>query len=193
MSEVTEILQRIESGDAHASDDLLPIVYQQLRRLASKQLEREMPGQTLQTTALVHEAYLRLVGGGQIWDGKGHFISAAAEAMRRILVDRARSKRRIKHGGELNRIELDAAVAASGPSADEVVLVNDLLDTFAEKYPVEADVVKLHYFAGFNVSEAGRALGISSSAAHRHWVFARAWFREEIGQEETKDSVESDG
>ena len=180
MSDVTEILQRIETGDAQATDELMPIVYNQLRRLASRQLDGEAPGQTLQTTALVHEAYLRLVGSDQKWEGKGHFFAAAAEAMRRILVERARSKRRIKHGGQYKRVDLDAAIASTGPVPNEVILVDDLLEALAEKFPVEAQIVKLHYFAGFNISEAGRALGISSSTAHRHWVFARAWLLEEI-------------
>lgn len=180
MSEVTRILQRLEAGERQAGEDLLPIVYQKLKSLASRQLEREPAGHTLQTTALVHEAYMRLVGDDQMWEGKPHFIGAAAEAMRRILVDRARAKKRIKRGGEYDRVELDDSALAMSAPADEVVSVNDILETLAEKHPVEAEVVKLHYFAGFNISEAGRALGISSSTAHRHWVFARAWLREEL-------------
>ena len=191
MNEATKILQRAEAGDVQATDELYPIVYQQLRRLAGRQLESEPPGQTLQVTALIHEAYVRLVGDGQMWNSKGHFVAAAAEAMRRILVDRARSKRRLKRGGNYDRMELDSAIAQSGPSAEEVVAVSDLLDKFAAKHPVEAEVVKLHYFAGFNISEAGRALGISSSTAHRHWTFARAWLREEISRSED-ESMESE-
>lgn len=178
MNDVSKILQRIESGDRQAAEELLPIVYDHLRSLASRRLAHEPPGQTLQTTELVHDAYLRLVGSEQSWQGTSHFFAAAAEAMRRILVERARKKKRIRHGGDRQRIELHDATDRKGPSVEEVLLVNDLLDRFAAEHPAEAELVKLHYFAGLNISEAGRVLGISSSTAHRHWTFARAWLRE---------------
>lgn len=177
MADVTQILQRIEIGDVSATDELLPIVYDQLRRLASRQLGREGKVQLLQTTELVHEAYLRLVGTEQDWTNRAHFFAAAAEAMRRILVENARRKRRIKHGGEFQKIEMPVEnVQSSGPSPEEIILVHDLLDRFAEKHPVEAKLVKLHYFGGLSVSEAGEMLGIPSSTAHRQWQFARSWF-----------------
>ena len=180
MNDLSAIFARIETGDAQAFDELLPIVYEELRQMASRQMAREPPGQTLQTTALVHEAYLRLVGSNQNWDGKGHFFTAAAEAMRRILVERARSKQSLKRGGQRKRRELGPNLAAAGPDPEEVVLVNDLLDALAAERPEVAELFKLHYFAGFNISEAGRAIGISSSTAHRHWVYARAWLYEEL-------------
>jgi RNA polymerase sigma factor (TIGR02999 family) len=180
MSEVTGLLDRIDAGDPHAADELLPIVYDQLRRLAHQQLAQEPPGQSLQTADLVHEAYLRLVGSDQLWKGRGHFLAAAAEAMRRILVERARKKQRVKHGGLLKRVRLFDATARSSPAPEEVIMVSDLLDSLAAAHPDEAQIVKLHYFAGLNISEAGRVLGISSSSAHRHWTYARAWLYEAI-------------
>jgi RNA polymerase sigma factor (TIGR02999 family) len=180
MSEVTAILSRIDHGDHRASDELLPLVYEELRRLASRQLAHEPSGQTLQTTDLVHEAYLRLVGADVPLHDSTHFLAAAAEAMRRILVERARSKRRLKHGGGQTRIALDESLLAAGPSPDEVLMIDDLLDRLAKEHPVEAQVVKLVYFAGFNVSEAGRALSIPQRTAHRRWKFARAWLLREL-------------
>jgi RNA polymerase sigma factor (TIGR02999 family) len=176
MNDVARLLEQIEKGDACAADDLVPIVYEQLRRLAHKQLAQEAPGQSFQTADLVHEAYLRLVGSDQSWRGRGHFLAAAAEAMRRILVERARKKRRIKHGGRNLRVEFGDVVSVT-PSSDEVVAVSDLLDSLAKEHPLEAQIVKLHYFAGLTIREAGNALGISKSATHRHWTFARAWLR----------------
>jgi RNA polymerase sigma factor (TIGR02999 family) len=175
MDNVTQLIERIETGDSRAADELLPIVYNELRRLARRQLANESPGQSLQSADLVHEAYLRLVGANQQWHGRGHFLAAGAEAMRRILVERARRKRRIKHGGQYSRVELTDAAARLGPAPGEIIIVSELLDSLGQQHPLEAQIVKLHYFGGLNVSEAGRALGISSSAAHRHWNFARAW------------------
>ena len=183
MADLTTIFKRIDKGDAGAFDDLLPIVYDELRQLASRQMARESAGHTLQTTALVHEAYLRLVGNDQHWDGRGHFFTAAAEAMRRILVERARSKARLKRGGHRKRRELGSDLPSAGPEPEEVVRVNDLLDSLAAEHPEVAEIFKLHYFAGFNISEAGRVIGISSSSAHRHWVFARAWLCDELKTE----------
>jgi|COG998Drversion2_1049125.scaffolds.fasta_scaffold89251_2 RNA polymerase sigma factor (TIGR02999 family) len=175
MSDVPSILQRIGDGDSLATNELLPLVYAELKRMASRQLVNELPGQSLQTTALVHEAYLRLVGSDQNWESRGHFFAAAAEAMRRILVDRARSKQRLKRGGQYDREVLGDDHPSKGPNPEEVVLVSDLLDSLAETHPQAADIVKLHYFAGLNISEAGNALGINGTAAHRSWVFAKAW------------------
>jgi RNA polymerase sigma factor (TIGR02999 family) len=180
MTDLTVIFERIKNGEGHTFDELLPIVYDELKQLARGQMAKESPGQTLQTTALVHEAYLRLVGGDQNWDGRGHFFTAAAEAMRRILVERARGKQTLKRGGQQKRRELGPDLASAGPDPEEVVLVNDLLDALAAERPEVAEIFKLHYFAGFNLSEAGQAIGISSSTAHRHWVYARAWLYEEM-------------
>jgi RNA polymerase sigma factor (TIGR02999 family) len=175
MSEVTLIIERIRGGDAGATDELLPIVYDELRRIAGRKLGAEADHPTIQTTELVHEAYLRLVGTDQAWDGKAHFLAAAAEAMRRILVERARRRQRIRHGGGSRRVDFHDSAIEADAAPDEILVVNDLLDHLAEKHPVEAAIVKLHYFAGFNISEAARALDIPVSTAHRHWNFARAW------------------
>lgn len=177
MSEVTHILSRLDSGDASASCELLPLVYDELRKLASAKLANEKPGQTLQATALVHEAYLRLVGleRPQRWDNCGHFFAAAAEAMRRILIDRARRNRRLKHGGSHKRVELDEAMQPTSAHDDEMIAVNDLLDELASQDPVTADVVKLRYFAGFTLDEVANLLQISASTVKRRWNFARAW------------------
>lgn len=187
MTDVTEILNRIDAGDQRASDELLPIVYDELRILASQRLAREWPNNSLQATELVHEAYLRLVGGDGTWQGLAHFFAAAAEAMRRILVDRARAKRSLKRGGG-RRVELhDSAVqaASADAAADEILVVSDLLDRFAEKHPEEAELAKLRYFADFNISEVARALEIPVSTAHDRWNFARAWLRREVEKDET--------
>ena len=175
MNDVTLIIERIRGGDAGATDDLLPIVYNELRRMAGRKLDAEAGHPTIQTTELVHEAYLRLVGTDQSWDGRAHFLAAAAEAMRRILVERARRRRRIRHGGGRRRVDFHESAIEADDAPDEILVVNDLLDHLAEKHPIEAAVVKLHYFAGFNISEAARALDIPVSTAHRHWTFARAW------------------
>lgn len=177
-SDVTHILQRIEAGDKQAGRDLLPLVYNELRRLAQHKLDNEAPGQTLQATALVHEAYLRLGGTDEKWDNRGHFFAAAGEAMRRILVDRARRKRRLKHGGEKRRVELNEGVVAKDIAAD-ILAVDDVFDDFAEKHPEHAELVKLRYFIGMTNREAAAVLDISTSTADRQWAFARAWmFRE---------------
>lgn len=186
MSDVKQLLERTEAGDATSADELLPIIYYQLRRLAHGQLADEAPGQSLQTADLVHEAYLRLVGSDQQWQGRGHFLAAAAEAMRRILVERARKKRRIKHGGRHLRVELSDVVACLGPAPDEVILVSDLLESLAREHPLEAQIVKLHYFGGLNITEAGEALGVSSSTAYNRWRFARAWLQQAAQDEEAE-------
>jgi RNA polymerase sigma factor (TIGR02999 family) len=174
-NEVTLIIERIRSGDAGATDELLPIVYDELRRMAGRKLDAEAAHPTIQTTELVHEAYLRLVGTDQSWDCRAHFLAAAAEAMRRILVERARRRQRVRHGGGRQRVDFHESAIEADAAPDEILVVNDLLDHLAEKHPIEAAVVKLHYFAGFNISEAARGLDIPVSTAHRHWSFARAW------------------
>lgn len=174
--DIRELIVRIESGEAQITEELLPIVYNQLRELASRRLANDPAGNSLQTTELVHEAYLRLVGTDQQWDGIKHFFAAAAEAMRRILVERARRKKSTKHGGRLHRVELDPNFPSSkGPLPEEVLLVHSLLDRLAAEHPIEAEIVKLHYFAGLTITEAGKLLGLSSSTTHRYWTFARAW------------------
>jgi RNA polymerase sigma factor (TIGR02999 family) len=177
MSEVTRILSAIEQGDPHAADQLLPLVYDELRKLAAQKLAQEMPGQTLQATALVHEAYLRLVNVEQVqqWNSRGHFFAAAAEAMRRILVDNARRKQRPKHGGDRQRIELDEACSLADDGAEQVLLVNDALDRLAQESPDKAAFVKLRFFAGLSAQEAAEALGISRATADRYWAYAKVF------------------
>jgi RNA polymerase sigma factor (TIGR02999 family) len=189
MNDVTQLIERIEAGDVRVEDELVPVLYKELRRLARRQLADEASGQSLQSADLVHEAYLRLVGSNQEWQGRGHFLAAAAEAMRRILVERARKKRRIKHGGKYTRVELSDAAARTEPAADEVIMVSDLLDTLGKQYPLEALIVKLQYFAGLSIREVGKAIGISTTTAHRHWKFARGWLHKAIRDQEP-ESVE---
>jgi RNA polymerase sigma factor (TIGR02999 family) len=177
MSDVTHILSAIERGDPQAAEQLLPLVYEELRKLAAQKLAHEAPGQTLQATALVHEAYLRLVDGdrAQHWDSRGHFFAAAAEAMRRILIDQARRKRRPKHGGDRKRVDLNEALSLSDASHDDLLALDEALEKLALEEPAKAALVKLHYFAGLSLEEAGRVLGISQRTAKRHWSYARAW------------------
>lgn len=177
MTDVTRILSAIEKGDPNAVEQLLPLVYNELRRLAAQRLAQERPGQTLQATALVHEAYLRLVGAGpdQHWSGRGHFFAAAAEAMRRILVERARGKRRQKRGGGARRQELDDGLLVADERADELLAVHDALDRLERHDPQAAALVKLRYFAGFEHQQAAQALGLSRRAADRLWLLSRTW------------------
>jgi RNA polymerase sigma factor (TIGR02999 family) len=177
MDQVTRILAAIEQGDAHAADQLLPLVYEELRQLAAQKLAREKPGQTLEATALVHEAYLRLVDVDQVqnWNSRGHFFAAAAEAMRRILVDNARRKRRPKHGGDRKRVELDEACSLADEGLEQVLLVNDALGQLAQESPEKAALVKLRYFAGMSAQEAADALGISRATADRYWSYAKVF------------------
>ena len=177
MSDVTRILSAIEQGDPRAAEQLLPFVYEELRQLAAQRMSQENPGQTLQATALVHEAYLRLVGGGssQRWDSRGHFFAAAAEAMRRILIDSARRKRRPIHGGDLRRVDLDAACSLADAPEEDLVALDDALNRLADEAPEKADLVKLRYFAGCTLEEAAELRGISIATAKRHWAYARAW------------------
>src|SRR5262245_23707293 len=184
MSEVTRILSAIEQGDPHAAEQLLPLVYDELRKLAAQRLAQEAPGQTLQATALVHDAYLRLVDAerAQHWNSRGHFFAAAAEAMRRILVENARRKQRLRHGGGRRRLDLDSeCVVDEGPAVDFLAL-DTALDKLAASYPPKAQVVKLRFFAGLTMPEVAASLGISLATAERHWTFARSWLYAELAE-----------
>jgi RNA polymerase sigma factor (TIGR02999 family) len=176
MSEVTRILGAIEQGEPRAAEQLLPLVYDELRRLAAEKLAQEKPGQTLQATALVHEAYLRLVGNGGIeWDNRRHFFAAAAEAMRRILVEQARRKRRVRHGGGHQRVALEQACPLVLLPGDDLLALDEALTRLASLNPVRAELVKLRFFAGLTMPEVAQALGISLPTAERYWAFARTW------------------
>jgi RNA polymerase sigma factor (TIGR02999 family) len=185
MSDVTRILAAIEKGDVQAVDALFPLVYQELRQLAAQRMSKEKPGQTLQATALVHEAYLRLVGGDkQSWSSRRHFFSAAAEAMRRILVDNARRKRSLKHGGGRKRVDLDEAVQVKGNDTppDDLIALDEALEKLSKQDKVKADLVKLRYFAGLTGEQAAEILDISPSTADRYWSYARSWLCLEIDE-----------
>jgi RNA polymerase sigma factor (TIGR02999 family) len=179
MNQITQILNAIGQGDPQSADRLLPLVYHELRILAAQRLAREKPGQTLQPTALVHEAYLRLVHGeeGKQWDGRGHFFAAAAEAMRRILVDSARRKQRCKHGGDRCRVPVETTEIPAPSSADEILALDEALTRLTAEDPPAAQVVHLCFFAGLSIEEAGETLGISRATAYRQWSYARAWLR----------------
>jgi RNA polymerase sigma factor (TIGR02999 family) len=182
MSEVTQLIESIRQGRDQAADKLLPLVYDELRKLAAARIAQEKPGQTLQATALVHEAYLRLVGndGGPKWDGRAHFFGAAAEAMRRILIERARRNRRPKLGGDRKRVELDDGMLQLPQRDDEMLAVDEILDELAREDPGIAEVVKLRYFAGCTLDEVADLLQISPSTVKRRWTFARAWLYRRI-------------
>jgi RNA polymerase sigma factor (TIGR02999 family) len=167
----------IERGDTGAAEGLLPLVYDELRRLAARNLSQEKPGQTLQATALVHEAYLRLVDvdDPQRWNSRGHFFAAAAEAMRRILIERARGKGRIKRGGDWRRVDLDHLDLVTSASADQVLTLDEAIEGLAAEDPAAADLVKLRYYAGLSIEQAAESLEISTATAYRHWAYARAW------------------
>jgi len=181
VSDVTRILERVQQGEAKAAEELLPLVYDELRKLAAHKMAQEPPGQTLQATALVHEAWLRLAGAGESrWDSRGHFFAAAAEAMRRILIERARAKARLRRGGHLERVALEHVTIASADTDATVLAVHDALDRLAALDPLKAEVVKLRYFIGFNHAEIAQALGLSEPTVRRHWSFARAWLYAEL-------------
>ena len=182
MNEVTRILAAVEQGDTHAAEQLLPLVYDELRALAAPRLGQEKPGQTLEATALVHEAYVRLVGAReeQHWDSRGHFFAAAAEAMRRILVENARRKRAQKHGGGLVRRDLDDLALAAPELGEDLLALDEALEKFAKEEPVKAELVKLRHFAGLSVDQAAEVLNISPATADRYWAYARAWLHAEI-------------
>jgi RNA polymerase sigma factor (TIGR02999 family) len=184
MHEVTQILSAIEQGDPRAAEQLLPLVYEALRRLAAQKLAQEPPGQTLQATALVHEVYLRLVGSeqGQAWDSRGHFFVAAAEAMRRILVERARSKGTLKRGGQIQRLDLDQIALAMEDRSDQLLALDEALSDLGRHDAQAANLVKLRYFAGLSHQQAADALGIGRRAADRLWALARAWLHQRIGE-----------
>jgi RNA polymerase sigma factor (TIGR02999 family) len=182
MSEVTRILSAMEQGDPSAAEQLLPLVYDELRQLAAAKLAQEKPGQTLEATALVHEAYLRLVDvpQAQHWDSRGHFFAAAAEAIRRILVENARKKKRLRHGGGRHRLDFDEALSLAQAPCDEFLAFDEALSRFAAREPVKAELVKLRYFAGLSIDEAAKLLRISRTTAKRYWAYARAWLLAEI-------------
>ena len=182
MSDVTQILSQIESGDPAAAEQLLPLVYDELRKLAAAKLAHEKPGQTLSATALVHEAYLRLVGSGK-WEGKGHFFAAAAEAMRRTLVESARRKARAKRGAGVAALDLGAIEIAAPGKPDEVVAIDEALNKLESQNAIAAQLVKLRYFAGFSLREAAEVLDVSSRKADQIWAYARAWLMAEIGKD----------
>ncbi|MSU49767.1 MAG: sigma-70 family RNA polymerase sigma factor [Opitutus sp.] len=184
MSDITHAISAIQNGEPRAAAQLLPLVYDELRKLAAQRLAQERPGQTLQATALVHEAWLRIAGGDpQTWNGRGHFFGAAAEAMRRILIDNARRKLAVRHGGGLKRVDVNGGgteVAAPVGNDDELLAVHDALDRLAVQDARKAELVKLRYFVGLTIEEAAEALGMSEATAKRDWVYARAWLRREI-------------
>jgi len=182
MSEVTHIPSAIEQGDPHAAEQLFPLVYDALRKLAAQKMAQEAPGQTLQATALVHEAYLRLVDveKAQHWNSRGHFFTAAAEAMRRILIDRAREKLALKRGGEWKRVPLEEVEPAAGAPPEDLLALDEALQQLTSLDPMAGQLVKLRYFAGLSVDQAAAALGVAVPTAYRHWSFARAWLHSQI-------------
>lgn len=187
MSEVTRILEAAQRGDAKAADELLPLVYAELRKLAAHKMANEAPGQTLQPTALVHEAWLRLTGGEERqWDNRGHFFAAAAEAMRRILIDNARRKRALRHGGGQRPVDIQEVEIAAAMKEDELLAMDDALEKFAVLDKPKAELVKLRYFAGLTIEQAAETLGISAPTAKRHWTYARAWLYREIQGERAR-------
>jgi RNA polymerase sigma factor (TIGR02999 family) len=195
MSELTQILSAIQDGDPRAAAQLLPLVYDELRQLAAYRLVQEKPGQTLQPTALVHEAYLRLVGPGRergenepCWDNRRHFFAAAAEAMRRILVENARRKGRIKHGGDQRREHADLDTLCAGAPADELLALHEALEQFAAHDPVKARLVELRFFAGLTLEQAAQCLNISLSTADRGWRYARAWLYDAMSGNDSKEN-----
>jgi RNA polymerase sigma factor (TIGR02999 family) len=186
MNDVTRILNAIEQGDTHAAEELLPLVYDELRKLAAQRLSKEKPGQTLQATALVHEAYLRLVGArkAQSWDSRGHFFAAAAEAMRRILINRARDKNRAKRRGERRRVDLDRIEIALDTSDEQLIALDEALTQLAAEDPDAARLVNLRFFAGLTQKDAAVALGLAARTAERQWAYARAWLYARLRQDD---------
>ncbi|MHC4144978.1 MAG: sigma-70 family RNA polymerase sigma factor [Planctomycetota bacterium] len=183
MTDVTRILNAIEQGDARVTEELLPLVYEELRLLAAQKMSQEPPGQTLQATALVHEAYLRLAGAeDRNWDNKGHFFKAAAEAMRRILIENARRKKSPKHGGDRRKVDLNESILVLGDRvpAETMIALDEALDKLTEKDNIKADVVRLRYFAGLTSEQAAKVLKISPTTAKRYWAYSRAWLLREI-------------
>jgi RNA polymerase sigma factor (TIGR02999 family) len=184
MTEVTRILAAIEQGDPQSAEQLLPLVYTELRKLAAQRLAHEAPGQSLQATALVHEAYLRLVDVETVqhWDSRGHFFAAAAEAMRRILIEKARRRKRLKRGGDRRRVELvDRGLSYAEP-VEEVIAIDEVLGQLAREDPQAAELIKLHFFAGLAIEDAAEIVGFSRSTAYEHWAYARAWLHRRLGE-----------
>jgi RNA polymerase sigma factor (TIGR02999 family) len=194
MSEVTRILSAIEQGDPHAADQLLPLVYDELRKLAAQKMAQEAPGQTLQATGLVHEAYLRLVDveKAQHWNGRGHFFAAAAEAMRRILIDRAREKLAQKRGGGRKRVPLEEVDPPTGTPPEDLLALDEALAQLTRLDPTAGQLVKLRYFGGLSVEQAARALNLATATAYRHWTFARAWLHSKVAGTSTHSGNEGD-
>jgi RNA polymerase sigma factor (TIGR02999 family) len=181
VTQVTQILQAIQCGDAKAADELLPLVYDELRKLAASRMAREAPGQTLQPTALVHEAWLRLAGGEPSrWDSRAHFFGAAAEAMRRILIDKARRKQAMRHGARQQHLDIQEIEIAAPAQDDQLLAINDALDKLAAQDQPKAELVKLRFFAGLSIEEAAGALGVSEATAKRWWAYWRAWLYSEV-------------
>ena len=196
MSNVTQLLAQIENGDAAASEQLLPLVYNELRKLAAAKLANERPGQTLQATALVHDAFIRLVDvdKGQQWDSSGHFFAAAAEAMRRILVENARRKQRVKHGGGFSRVEIEIANLPTRMRPGDLIALDEALQELRREDPVKAQLVTLRYFGGMTIEQAAEILQISRTTAHRYWIFARAWLHQRIcGDQSDEKNLSGDG
>jgi RNA polymerase sigma factor (TIGR02999 family) len=187
MSDVTRILSAVQAGDRHKAAELLPLVYAELRKLAAARLAAEPAGQTLQPTALVHEAYLRLVGNGDAgWDSRGHFFAAAADAMRRIVVEAARRKKRFKHGGDKARVDVELADLPTRLPADDLIALDEALRQLEEQDPVKARLVSLRYFAGLTIEQAAESLGIARVTAHRYWTFARAWLHQRMAGDQSR-------
>jgi RNA polymerase sigma factor (TIGR02999 family) len=182
MLEITQLLAAAAHGDRQAAADLLPLVYEELRKLAAARMAAERSGHTLDATALVHEAYLRLIGD-QHFDGKSHFLAAAAEAMRRVLVNHARDRARLKRGGRRSRVALDQVTSPAAATDDDLLELDDALDRLANEFPVAAELVKLRFFAGMTLGDAAEALGLPRRTADRHWAFARAWLADALGSE----------
>lgn len=189
MSDVTQILSKIEAGDEQAANDLLPLVYHELRKLAASKMAQEQPGQTLQATALVHEAYVRLVDVNRLqhWDSRGHFFSAAAEAMRRILVDQARRKMTHKAGGEYQRIELGDAEPQIEPPNLDLIALDEALQKLEDRNPRQAELIKLRFFAGLTIEKAAQTLGVSTSTVENDWAYAKSWLQVEMAAEDEPD------
>lgn len=192
VNDLTRILSAIEQGDPHAADQLLPLVYDELRKLAAERIAQEKPGLTLQATALVHEAYVRLVDSdnAQLWDSRRHFFAAAAEAMRRILIDTARRKKAVKHGGQQQRLDFDDVEIAAAENSVDVLALDEALTRLASEDPVKAQLVTMRYFAGLSVQEAADALGISRATADRYWAYARTWLYCELGGDDKSKSAQ---
>jgi RNA polymerase sigma factor (TIGR02999 family) len=183
MSEVTRILDRVQQGEVHAAEELLPLVYEELRQLAAHKMSQQPPGQTLQATALVHEAWLKMVGSGkQQWEGRRHFFAAAAEAMRHILIDRARRKHRDRHGGKWEKVALEEAEISASEDQETLLALNDALGQFEKLDPAKAEVVKLRFFVGLSEREMAELLGLSERTIERHWAYAQAWLFERLSQ-----------